>query len=131
MTLDMSAETGLGAAGCALGSQTWSGTRPAFAPKPTSARTKTKLLRPDESVAADMASAEQSHAPSAGKRSKNDARMDPSPNCVMPRYQLPALTVSGSSASVMTSSYELIAIPSQKRTNQKMLSARGTRLMLN
>ncbi len=36
----MSAETWLGAAGCASGSQTWSGTRPAFAPKPTSASAK-------------------------------------------------------------------------------------------
>ena len=56
--------------------------------------------------------------------------MNPSPNCVMPKYQLPACTVSGSSASVMTSRYEVTAIPSQKRTNQKMFSASGTRLML-
>ena len=33
----MSADTWLGAAGCASGSQTWSGTRPAFVPKPTRA----------------------------------------------------------------------------------------------
>src|SRR5213594_3118912 len=37
----MSAETWLGAAGWASGSQTWSGTRPALDPKPTSARRKT------------------------------------------------------------------------------------------
>src|SRR5674476_853063 len=41
MTPDISAETWLGAAGCARGSQTCSGTTPAFAPRPASAaRTK-------------------------------------------------------------------------------------------
>ena len=34
----ISAETWLGASGCALGSQTWTGTTPALAPKPRSAR---------------------------------------------------------------------------------------------
>ncbi len=48
----------------------------------------------------------------------------------MPRYQLPARTVPGSSASVMTRRYELIAMPSQKKTNQKIPSASVTRLML-
>ncbi len=36
----MSAETWLGAAGCASGSQTCSGTRPAFVPNPTRASAK-------------------------------------------------------------------------------------------
>ena len=38
----ISAETWLGAAGCASGSQTCSGTRPAFEPAPTSASSSTK-----------------------------------------------------------------------------------------
>ena len=37
----ISAETWLGAAGCASGSQTCSGTTPAFEPAPASARTST------------------------------------------------------------------------------------------
>ena len=41
MAPDMSAETGLGASGWALGSHTWKGTTPAFDPKPTRASTKT------------------------------------------------------------------------------------------
>jgi len=35
MTPDRKAETWLGAAGWASGSQTWAGTKPAFVPKPT------------------------------------------------------------------------------------------------
>ena len=38
MTALISADTGDGAAGCASGSHTCSGSRPALAPKPTSAR---------------------------------------------------------------------------------------------
>ena len=40
MTPLISADTGDGAAGCASGSQTCSGRRPALAPKPASARKK-------------------------------------------------------------------------------------------
>ena len=39
MAADMRAETGPGASGCARGSQTWSGTAPAFEPNPTTAST--------------------------------------------------------------------------------------------
>src|SRR3990172_3588261 len=44
MTPDMSAETWLGAAGGARGSQTWSGTTPALVAKPPSAR-KNRVVR--------------------------------------------------------------------------------------
>ena len=36
ITPDITADTGLGAAGCASGNQPWSGIRPAFNPKPIS-----------------------------------------------------------------------------------------------
>ena len=39
----MSAETWLGAAACAPGSQKWSGTRPALRPKPRSASVQSQL----------------------------------------------------------------------------------------
>ena len=38
ITPDITAETGLGAAGCASGSQTCSGNKPAFVPNPISAK---------------------------------------------------------------------------------------------
>ena len=41
MTPLMSADTWLGAAGCASGNQTWSGTRPALEPAPSSASART------------------------------------------------------------------------------------------
>ena len=46
MAPDMSADTGLGASGCALGSQTWNGTTPAFDPNPTNARRNTTARAP-------------------------------------------------------------------------------------
>ena len=49
---DMSADTWLGAAGCARGSQTWSGMSPAFEPKPMSAKAKTASRVPGASVRA-------------------------------------------------------------------------------
>ena len=47
MAPDMSADTGLGASGCALGNHTWKGTAPAFDPKPTNANMKTRARTPD------------------------------------------------------------------------------------
>src|ERR1039458_1243305 len=44
MTPDISAETWLGAAGCARGSQTWRGTTPALVAKPPSAK-KNSVVR--------------------------------------------------------------------------------------
>jgi hypothetical protein len=48
------ADTGDGAAGCASGSQTWSGTRPALAPKPASASRKAADAQAGESSCARM-----------------------------------------------------------------------------
>ena len=42
----ISAETGLGASGCARGNQACSGTRPALEPNPTSVRTNTAVRAP-------------------------------------------------------------------------------------
>ena len=51
----MSAETGEGAAGCASGSHTCSGRRPAFAPKPNSARKNPTDAQAGDSAAARIA----------------------------------------------------------------------------
>ena len=48
------ADTGEGAAGCASGSQTCSGTRPALAPKPTSASRKAAEAQKGDSCWARM-----------------------------------------------------------------------------
>ncbi len=56
MTPLISAETGDGAAGCASGSQTCSGTRPALAPKPSSARQNAIVAHSGSRRAARMAS---------------------------------------------------------------------------
>ena len=45
ITPDMSAETWLGAAGCARGSQTWSGMMPAFEPNPIRASSEDRVPR--------------------------------------------------------------------------------------
>src|ERR1700676_2718681 len=50
------AETGEGAAGCASGNHTCKGTRPALAPKPTSARQKAIVAQLGAKCAARMAS---------------------------------------------------------------------------
>ena len=46
ITLLIRAETLLGAAGCASGSQTWRGTTPAFAAKPKKASRNAALAQP-------------------------------------------------------------------------------------
>ena len=56
MTPLISAETWLGAAGCASGSQTCSGTRPAFEPAPISTSASTAPAIPAAGGAARMAS---------------------------------------------------------------------------
>ena len=60
-TPDMSAEMLLGAAGCASGSQTWSGMMPALTPKPTKKSTKSSVARrrADASAPASSASKRQ------------------------------------------------------------------------
>src|SRR5450756_2318692 len=65
MTPDISAETWLGAAGCARGSQTWRGTTPALVAKPPSAK-KNSVVRvaPSRSPAAARRAA-KSNAPAA------------------------------------------------------------------
>ncbi len=50
------AETGDGAAGCASGSQTCTGRKPALAPKPNSASRKATDAQPGDSVLPRMAS---------------------------------------------------------------------------
>src|SRR5512142_1546577 len=46
ITADISAETGLGAIGCAFGSHKWKGTRPALVPKPTNDNKKIAVRKP-------------------------------------------------------------------------------------
>ncbi len=72
MTPDMSADTWLGAAGCARGSQTWSGITPALPAKPSARRTK---------AASRVAGA---RAGAAARQSANRRLPTPAPSRSMP-----------------------------------------------
>src|SRR5437879_13464477 len=81
-TPESTAETWLGATGCAIGSQTWSGISPALVPKPTSARRKTRLRVPSVSPAEGIATNEPNRAPGdthAASPALTAALRDPAP----------------------------------------------------
>ena len=129
ITPDISAETWLGAAGCARGSQTCSGTRPAFEPKPTSARTKTafRVAGARDPAPARRASNDHEPAPPLPSRKKAASRAA-RPRCAMTMYQRPPLMLSGRSCSVMTRKPDATAMSSQASTNVRTLEAQTTRL---
>ena len=77
----MSAETGDGAAGCASGSQTCSGTSPAFAPKPRSASRNATEAHAGESCAARIASNVNCQLPPCS--TPNDSRIKVAPKCAI------------------------------------------------
>ena len=82
ITPDISAETWLGAAGWASGSQTWNGMTPALVPKPTSASRKQTLAasgeRPRPSASKSSEEREASRKNIGGRQSD--------PRCVATRY---------------------------------------------
>ena len=101
MTPDMSAETWLGAAGWARGSQTCNGIMPALAPKPRNASTKARLRVAAGRLAAVARRSANAPMPPFISRKKATMRAA-SPTCAMPKYQRPALTFSALSCSVIT-----------------------------
>ena len=80
ITPDITADTGLGAAGCASGSQTWNGTKPAFVPKPTSASRNRPPAEP-----AGAANAAKSCEPVARPSRKNRASRNAMPTWLATR----------------------------------------------
>ena len=78
ITPDITAETWLGAAGCASGSQTCTGQKPALVPKPTSASTKQTVLPP--SAAAPAMSAKAKLPAPRAKQAKSASRIS-TPMC--------------------------------------------------
>ncbi|OQC57340.1 MAG: hypothetical protein BWX54_01191 [Verrucomicrobia bacterium ADurb.Bin018] len=78
-TPDITADTGLGAAGCASGSHTCSGKKPTFAPKPNNASVnKSPAAPPARHVA-------KSCEPSARPSKANSAIKNAAPRCVATR----------------------------------------------
>src|SRR6266446_5380540 len=83
-TLDMRAETLLGAAGCASGSHPCNGTRPAFTPKPTKKRTNKTFRRPPPATE-PLSAAENDGEPAREVRTRKPATRHPVPTCDIAR----------------------------------------------
>src|SRR5262249_21466227 len=128
ITPDISADTWLGAAGCAIGSQTCNGTSPAFEPKPTNASVKIKFLTAGDSVEAPARRSAKAPDPPFDSSMKAASSVA-SPACVIATYQTPARTVPSSFASVTTRKYEVSDIPSHINKKVSVLSAIVTRLI--
>ena len=85
ITPDINAETGVGAMGCALGSQRWSGTIPDFMPNPNMAVTKTHTrtlavrLAPAERIASKV------RFEACPRKRKKHAATAAAPTCIMSR----------------------------------------------
>ena len=122
------ADTGEGAAGCASGSHTCSGTRPAFAPKPNSASRNATVAQVGVSCAARIASNVNCQLPPC--MTPNDSRMPIAPRCAISRYRKPARRISGSRCCVVTRKYDDSAIVSQATMNAYASSASSTNPML-
>ena len=90
ITPDMSAETWLGAAGCASGSQTCSGTPPAFAPKPSASSAHASERAPAPSAGAAAVQSANRALPVHAVSSSMPASMQASPACVITAYTQPA-----------------------------------------
>src|ERR1039458_9376683 len=90
MAPDMSADTGLGASGCALGNHTWKGTAPAFDPKPTKVNMKTSARTSDGRWRAWTAMAAKVW-PEWAARIKKPIRIIVAPTWVRTAYHVPAL----------------------------------------
>ena len=102
-TPDMTAETWLGATGCAIGSQMCSGMIPHLEPKPKSASRKTALRKPGESDVTPARMVVNEVVKSAPESNRNMAISATNPACIMAKYHTPARTVPRRSCSVRTS----------------------------
>ena len=90
ITPDINAETWLGAAGCACGSQTCSGITPAFDPKPMPSRTKTRS-RVSGSRCPLPNSIPPNHRSSGLSEKQKPKNSAANPACVITKYTHPAL----------------------------------------
>ena len=128
MAPDISAETGLGASGCAFGSQTWKGTTPAFEPKPTRASRKTSPRTPGERCRECSAMAANDCPSACAAKTKNPTRIRAAPTWVSTAYQEAALwTGSLRQWSTSTSASDVNAISSHSIMKVATLPALGTR----
>ena len=124
---DISAETGPGASGWALGNQTCNGTAPAFEAKPSSTSTNANERTVGERVTACAATAANVWPPPCRVSNKSPNRIDAAPTCVIAPYHWAASRAAAwRRCSTMMSSIELRAISSQKNISVAMLDAAGT-----
>ena len=133
MAPDMSAETGEGASGWARGSQTCSGTAPAFDPKPARARTNARDRTAGGIPPAWAAIAAKDWPPACAPIRTNASRIAAAPAWVITAYHWAASRASRRRCPVSSSSSDDSAISSQAAMNVAMLAAAGTssRLVMN
>jgi len=125
----ISADTGLGASGCARGSQACSGRRPAFEPKPITVSRNTAVRVPAETESARAARVAKSSAPPAAESTTRATRIATNPSCVMTAYTIPADRTAARRWSASTSASDAAAISSQHSRNVVTVPAAGTRTM--
>jgi hypothetical protein len=116
MTPDINADTGLGAAGWAYGSQMWIGQNPALAPNPTTA-SKKQVLGTCNLVPYVEAHISKSKLPVTRDRDANSSKRNTVPSCEATKYTCPARLTSAFSCSDVTKKYEAIDIASQAIMN--------------
>src|SRR6478735_6878839 len=103
---DIIADTWLGAAACAGGSQKCIGTNPALNPNPTSASNSTDAIAPADSVGDTAARESNDQSFADTPHVANIAKSANVAVCVATMYMRPALLVSASSWCVTISRYE-------------------------
>ena len=130
---DISAETGLGASGCARGSQTCSGTAPAFDAKPARASTNTAERTASGSAPAWSRIAANDWPPACAPDRTSASRIAAAPAWVITAYHWAAARASARRCPVSSSSSDDSAISSHAAMNVAMLAAAGTssRLVTN
>ncbi len=95
MAADISAETWLGASGCARGSQACSGTRPAFDPNPARTRTNTVPFTRRGQVRCGLRERGERVTVRVAAKSISPARTHTKPRWVITAYQRAASATSG------------------------------------
>ena len=123
----ISAEAGDGAAGCASGSQTCSGTMPAFAPKPITASTNAIDAQNGDSCWTRRLANVKS--PVLACSTPKHSRIARAPMCASSRYKYPAWRIALTRWLAITRKYDDSAIVSQATMNAYASSARTTNAM--
>src|SRR4051794_33514170 len=130
MTPDMTAETGEGATGWARGSHTWSGTIPAFVPKPTTNKRNSASRVGPPSLAAAAGKSWNASEPADEARIAKAIAIAAVARWVSARYRYPARATPASGRGPNTRIADVRAMASQAKRNAKALADPKTNAML-